>query len=170
MTNIIVDCESSGPCPSFGDLINFAAITESGDTFVSTTHPPLVEHYDEGAYKALKISRAIHESYTGDIKETFITFRNWVMDRVKDTRPILWSDNVAYDWQWINWGFHNLGYGNPFGHSARNISDLYAGANGNIKDRSSWKRWRKTKHTHDPLDDVKGNLEAFLAIREKFEL
>ena len=33
------------------------------------------------------------------------------------------SDNPAYDFQWINYGFrHALGT-NPFGHSGRRISD-----------------------------------------------
>lgn len=33
--NIVVDCESSGPCPLFGDLIEFAAVAESGEEFKS---------------------------------------------------------------------------------------------------------------------------------------
>jgi hypothetical protein len=171
MTNIIVDCESSGPCPIFGDLIEFAAITESGMEFKSRKMPPLFPNYDAGAYQALGITREEHEAYTGDVKVELSRFYLWIEDvTTPGKRPIFWSDNLAYDWQWINWGFPYAGLGNPFGHSGRNISDLFAGANGKFNDRSSWKRFRKTKHTHDPLDDVRGNLEAFLEIRKRFKL
>lgn len=171
MTNIIVDCESSGPCPMFGDLIEFAAITESGETFKSAKMPPLFPDYDEGAYKALKITREEHEAYTGKLSEEMSRFFFWLDEQSgKGKRSIFWSDNVAFDWQWINWAFHYTGISNPFGFSGRRIGDLYAGANGNLKDATSWKRWRKTKHTHDPLDDVRGNLEAFLEIRKKYKL
>ena len=30
----------------------------------------------------------------------------------------------------------------------------------NGKDHTSWKKFRKTKHTHNPVDDAKGNAEA----------
>jgi hypothetical protein len=169
--NIIVDCESSGPCPMFGDLIEFAAITEEGETFKSAKLPPLTRIYTEGAYNALGITREEHEAYTGDLMVEFGFFELWIQKHCpKGNRPIAWSDNIAYDWQWINWGFSFSAITNPFGHSGRNIPELFAGAKGNIRDRSSWKRFRITKHTHDPLDDVRGNLEAFKEIRRRYKL
>lgn len=167
---IFVDCEASGPCPTYGDLIEFAAITENGVSFKSEKMMPSYENYDEGAYRALGITRDIHESYTGHIVKEIVKFNQWISELDAKGRLTFWSDNPAFDWQWINHGFRQCGIPNPFGFSARRIGDLYAGANGNIRDATSWKRWRVTKHTHDPLDDVKGNLEAFLEIRKKYHI
>lgn len=168
--NIIVDCESSGPCPMKGDLIQFAAITEDNVHFVSEKMSPICVYFDIGAYNAIGITREEHLNYKGLILTEMKRFHAWLYERSVKSRPVFWSDNPAFDWQWINWGFHYNGLRNPFGFSARRIGDLYAGANGNIRDSTSWKRFRKTKHTHDPLDDVRGNLEAFLEIRKRFSL
>lgn len=165
MTNVIVDCEASGPCPTCGDLIQFAAITESGDTFVSDKFPPVYTKYSDGAYNALGIDRDAHCSYTGDMLEEARRFILWLHDYGKVK---FWSDNLAFDWQWINWLFHYHNYENPFGFSGRRIGDFYAGLNKNFTKTVQWKKWRVTPHTHDPLDDVKGNLEAFKRIREEF--
>lgn len=171
MTNILVDCESSGPCPMFGDLIEFAAIAETGETFKSPQFPPLFDAYDVNAYKVLGLTREEHLAFTADNKVWFRVFHDWVSGLPTfQGRATFWSDNPAFDWQWINWGFCYSEIPNPFGFSARRIGDLYAGANGNIRDATSWKRFRKTKHTHDPLDDARGNLEAFLEIKKRYKL
>ena len=50
---------------------------------------------------------------------------------------------------------------NPFGHSGRRISDFYAGLTGKLTNTQAWKRLRITPHTHNPVDDAMGNVEAF---------
>jgi len=164
--NVIVDCEASGPCIGCGDLINFAAIAETGETFVSDKFAPMFDKYDPGAYNAIGVTREEHLAYTGSFNDDAIRFEQW-LSQFKG-RPTFWSDNPAFDWQWINWLFHSNGLKNPFGHSARRIGDLYAGLNKDLYMQSKWKQLRKTKHTHDPLDDVKGNMEAFLEIRKQY--
>lgn len=165
--NIVVDCEASGPCIGCGDLIEFAAVSETGITYVSQKLAPLFPAYNQGAYQALGITREIHETYTGDIAVEAASFSKWLE---QFDNCIFWSDNPAFDWQWINWMFHSNDLGNPFGFSARRIGDLYAGLNANIHSTRNWKRFRKTKHTHDPLDDAMGNMEAFQEIRKKFKI
>jgi len=32
---------------------------------------------------------------------------------------------------------------------------------GNFFDSQSWKKWRVTKHDHNPIHDAPGNIEAF---------
>ena len=71
------------------------------------------------------------------------------------------SDNVAYDWQWINFYFWRYFGMNPFGHSGRRIGDFYAGLTGDFRNTQRWKRLRKTKHDHNPVMDAMGNVEAF---------
>jgi hypothetical protein len=43
---------------------------------------------------------------------------------------------------------------------SQNLGSLYKGLVKNL--RASFKHLRKTKHTHDPLDDARGNAEAML--------
>jgi hypothetical protein len=97
----------------------------------------------------------------GDRKAVFNKFAAWLDQMTGDERPVFVSDNVAYDWQFINHGFHKyLGY-NPFGHSGRRIGDFYAGLCGDFRQTQLWKRWRKTPHDHNPVNDAMGNVEAF---------
>jgi len=87
-----------------------------------------------------------------------------------DGRPVFISDNPAFDWQFVNYYFHAYADENPFGFSARRIGDLYSGL---LKDWSAsgkWKSLRKTAHTHDPVDDAKGNAEALIVMADKHGL
>jgi len=134
MTLIFVDCEGHGPAPGLNDetLFEFGAVEfKSRLTF-----------------------------YGGNTtKEMFESFAAWL--RQFKGRPIFVSDNPAYDWQFINYYFHkHLGY-NPFGHSARRISDFYAGLVGDFYQTQEWKALRITPHDHNPVNDAMGNVEAF---------
>ena len=130
---VFVDCESQGPCPVVGKLTEFGAVIDANNWFHG--------HNDTAA--------------------TFARFDQWLDKNCKGRRPVFVSDNPAYDWQWINYGFWlHRGY-NPFGHSARRISDFYAGLVGNWTETQKWKRLRVTEHRHNPVDDAMGNYEAF---------
>jgi hypothetical protein len=87
-------------------------------------------------------------------------FGKWLRENSQG-RPIFVSDNVAYDWQFINYYFHKFCGENPFGFSGRRIGDIYCGMKGDLF--AQWKHLRKTKHTHHPVDDAKGNAEALLS-------
>ncbi len=134
MSMIFVDVEGHGPAPGMNhDPVNF----EFGAVDFST--------------------RATFHG-TGATRDTFRMFEAWLQDR----KPLVFvSDNPAYDWQFINFYFHTFLGVNPFGHSARRISDFYAGLMGDWRETQKWKRWRKTKHDHHPVHDAMGNVEAF---------
>ncbi|MHA2047741.1 MAG: exonuclease, partial [Candidatus Thorarchaeota archaeon] len=51
------------------------------------------------------------------------------------------------------------------GHSSTNINSIYKGRRNNMRDNI--KRLRKTKHTHHPVDDAKGNAEALLKMMKQ---
>ena len=92
-------------------------------------------------------------------------FGDWVVEVNAVHRPMFISDNNGFDWQFINWYFHHFLGQNPFGHSSHNLGSLYKGV---VKDMSAtFKYLRKTRHTHHPLDDARGNAEALLQIKEK---
>jgi hypothetical protein len=70
-----------------------------------------------------------HSEVTGrafDPVKVFTDFEQWLLS-VTNGRYIFVSDNPAYDFQWINYGFHHAIGRSPFGHSGRRISDLCAG-------------------------------------------
>jgi hypothetical protein len=73
------------------------------------------------------------------------------------------ADNNGFDWMFVCWYFHHFLGKNPFGFSSQNLGSLYKGL---VKDAAkSFKHLRKTSHTHDPVDDARGNAEALLAMQ-----
>jgi hypothetical protein len=104
-----------------------------------------------------------YESFHGrdDSLETMVRMHVWIVEKAAGGRPVFVSDNPAYDWQWINDAcWRHLGT-NPFGHSARRISDYYAGLVNDWRETQKWKRLRRTEHDHNPVHDALGNAEAF---------
>jgi hypothetical protein len=100
----------------------------------------------------------------GSTTQGFAEFQAWLQQHVPGARPVMVTDNPAYDWQWINYGFQLHCGANPFGHSARRIGDYYAGLINDWQDTQGWKRLRVTKHDHDPVHDAQGNAEALRAL------
>ena len=109
-------------------------------------------------------TRQQHLTFDGPA-EVMQKFKLWIFENSKN-QPIFISDNLAFDWQWINYYFHYFTGSNPFGFSGRRIGDLYAGLVKDYFKGSEWKKFRQTSHTHNPVDDAKGNAEALLKIRE----
>jgi hypothetical protein len=71
----------------------------------------------------------------------------------------------------MNYYFHKYTGNNPMGFSARRIGDLYCGLVKDAGANRDWKqKYRITKHTHNPVDDAKGNAEAILAFKNKLGL
>lgn len=148
MALIFVDCEAVGPCPVIGQLTEFGAVEyESQQTF----------HGDIAGGGHYRINNIDYLAM--NTKHIFEEFEKW-LSQFKG-RPIFVSDNPAFDWQWINYEFHSLLGHNPFGYSARRISDFYAGLCGNFWKTQDWKKLRITPHDHNPVHDALGNVEAF---------
>lgn len=154
---IFVDCEAYGPCPSMGTLTEFGAVhydTEEsfhGRIWESEPSPenPAVPRLTGGMIQ--------------DPAVVFTGFAAW-LELVCSGKPVFWSDNVAYDWQWINHGLWSGAGRNPFGHSGRRVSDFYAGLTGDYRNTQRWKRLRVTRHDHNPVHDALGNVQAMKRI------
>ena len=153
MPLIFVDCEAYGGCPALGKLTEFGAVHyPTRQSF----HGVLIESRPSPANPAIPEPTGVEY----DAKAVFTAFSTWLL-RWSGKRSVFVSDNPAFDFQWINDGFlRHLGY-NPFGHSARRISDFYAGLVGDFDQTQKWKRLRITKHDHHPVHDALGNLESF---------
>ena len=162
-TWIVVDVEADGPCPGLYSMVSLGAVRLDRDlktTFYGRCAPLLHAGFEPAALAISGTTREEHLRYPC-AEETMIAFREWLTANCA-TRPVFISDNPAFDWQFVNYYFHLLCGGNPFGFSARRIGDLFAGMSRNVS--ASWKHLRKTRHSHHPVDDARGNAEALLAM------
>ncbi|MCB0149190.1 MAG: hypothetical protein KDE01_16255 [Caldilineaceae bacterium] len=160
MPYIMVDVEADGPIPGDYSMICFGAIVVEpalNRTFYGQLRPI------SDAYRpdALAVSGFTREQCLAfdEPQAVMAAFERWIAE-VGGERPLFISDNNGFDWQFINWYFHHFVGRNPFGHSSTNLGSLYKGMQ---KDAfANFKRLRKSKHTHHPVDDARGNAEALL--------
>lgn len=168
MTYVMVDIESDGPIPGDYSMISLGAvIVEPGltRTFYGTFRPIS----DKWVPEALQVSgMSRDECLLFEEAETVMSqFESWLATEIKG-KPKFISDNNGFDWQFVNWYFHHFLGRNPFGFSSSNLGSFYKGLVKN--DRENFKHLRQTKHTHHPVDDAKGNAEAFLHMQEHMGL
>ena len=166
MSFVIVDVESDGPIPAEYSMVCFGAVLlddKLDRSFYGRTCP-ISDRFDPEALAISGFSREEHLKFD-DPKRVMSAFAVWLEQHSKG-RPVFVSDNPAFDWQFINYYFHRFLGNNPFGFSARRIGDLYAGLVKDAHRASEWKRFRVTPHTHNPVDDARGNAEALLKFRE----
>lgn len=166
---ISVDVEADGPCPGLYSMISLGACTvdERLDTFRVDLYPE-TELWKPENLKAIGLTREETLHYP-PIREGMLLFNDWLMRMSSPgDRLILVSDNLAFDWQFVNYYFHKYLGSNPFGYSGRRIGDLYSGCTKAM--RAPWKHLRRTKHTHKADEDAKGNAEALLTIMQRFNI
>jgi len=166
MSYISVDVESDDQSPAIGSMVSFGAVlvSDHSKTFYGKVKP-IMEGFSPEALAISGFSREEHETFD-DPKEVMEAFAKWI-EEVSEGQATFICDNPAFDWQWINFYFHKYLGRNPFGFSARRIGDLYCGMVKHAGKNRDWKRkLRKTKHTHNPVDDAKGNAEALVAMKE----
>lgn len=166
MTAISVDVECDGPIPGDYSMISIGAVVVDKDgKFDQTFYGELAPISEEWIPQALAVSGFSREETLGfeHPVNTMDNFRIWIKE-VSPKQAYFFSDNNGFDWQFINWYFVHFLDHNPFGFSSTNIGSLYKGM---VKDMFvNFKHLRKTKHTHNPVDDAKGNAEALLAMKK----
>jgi len=164
---ICVDVEADGPIPTRYSMVCFGAVVIEpalNRTFYGQC-APISGAWVPEALAVSGFSREQHEAFP-DPADTLRDFAAWLADLGKG-RPVFVSDNPAFDWQWINFYFHEFTGANPFGFSARRIGDFAAGLERDWFAASKWKALRRTSHTHDPVDDARGNAKALLVLLER---
>jgi hypothetical protein len=162
---IVVDVESDGNLLGVNSMVCLGAVIvddKLDKTFYGQTKP-ISTIYDPDALAISGFSRAEHETFN-DPKVVFENFAKWISDNSKG-KPVLISDNNGYDASWINWYFLKYTGTNPFGWSSRRIGDLFCGFKNDLY--YNWKQHRVTRHTHNPVDDAKGNAEALLYLKSQ---
>lgn len=157
MRFVSVDVEADGACPGIYNLISIGAKVVGEDKSFYAEMSPLTDNFDPKALLVCGFTR--EEQMTLPSPERAIkNFYSWVKGLGRVT---LISDNPAFDWQFVNYYLIKFCGDNPFGFSARRIGDIYCGLKRDLSANREWKRLRKTKHSHNALDDAKGNAEAF---------
>lgn len=168
MKYICVDVESDGPAPALFSMISLGAIVlddQLNKTFY-TELKPISENWNEEALAVSKFTREqtlkFPDAYYG-----IFSFYDWLNEIKENDNLLFCSDNNGFDWQFVNYYFWKFLNTNPFGHTSMNIGSLYKGMMKNMK--ANFKHLRKTKHSHNPLDDSRGNAEVLNIIFENFE-
>lgn len=166
MSYIVVDVEADGEIPHKYSMVCFGAVIVEpslSKTFYGETKP-ISDKFVPDALAVSGFSRDQHLTFN-EPKQVMEDFAAW-LEQNSVGRPIFISDNLAFDWQWINWYFHWFIGKNPFGFSGRRIGDLYCGMKMDTGLNSEWKKlYRKTRHDHNPVNDAKGNAEALLSFK-----
>ena len=164
MSLYVVDVEADGPIPGKYSMVSLGAVVVEpglGRTFRGRTRPIS----DAFLPEALAISGVTREEHLRHDEPGVVmeAFERWIQETTRG-RPVFFSDNLAFDWQFVNWYFHTYLGRNPFGWSGRRIGDLYCGLVKNA--HAQWKHLRRTPHDHDPVHDAQGNAEVLLELVE----
>jgi hypothetical protein len=165
MSFIVTDVESDGQNFRKHSMVCFGAVVVEPSltkTFYGKVRPT-TDIWVPGSLAISGFSREEHLTFDDPVK-VMKEFEEWIRN-VSIGPPILISDNNGYDAGWINLYFQEYNNGvNPFGWSSRRIGDLYCGLK--MDSKAHWKHLRKTKHTHNPVDDAMGNAEALLEMQK----
>ncbi len=168
MSYFMVDIEADGPIPGDYSMVCFGAVLVV-DPLETTFYGQLRPISETWIPQALAVSGFGREQ-TLEFPEpgqTMEQFAQWLGEHSKG-KPIFVSDNNGFDWQFVNWYFHHFLGENPFGFSSTNLGSLYKGL---VRDCfQNFKHLRKTRHTHHPVDDAKGNAEALLTMKAEMGL
>lgn len=168
MSYFMVDIEADGPIPGDYSMICFGAVLVDrslSETFFDRLRPVSQNWIPD----ALAVSGYTREQTLQfeDPKVVMERFATWINQNSR-ARPMFISDNNSFDWQFINWYFHHFLADTPFGFTSTKLGSLYKGL---VRDMfKNFKHLRKTHHTHNPVDDARGNAEAFLQIIDEYDL
>jgi hypothetical protein len=168
MSYFMVDVEADGPCPGKYSMVSLGAIlVRPGlDVVFRGRLRPVSDAFVPAALAVSGLSREDTLAFP-EPRGVMEELARWLA-ACSTGRPMFVSDNNGFDWQFVNWYFHSFVGQNPFGHSSTNLGSLYKGL---VKDTSkNFKHLRRSKHTHDPVDDARGNAEALLRLRDELGL
>lgn len=171
-THFVIDVEADGPAPGLFSMVSFATVIverplNRNHLFFSTVRP-ISDAWDP---EALAVSGYHREEMLlfPSAEGIMPAFATWVRaNTAPGCRPVFWADNNGFDWHFINYYLWRFVGENVFGHSSRNISDVFFGlTNGTTRSLSCL---QNTPHTHHPTDDALGKAEALLAMCDDYGL
>lgn len=168
MSYIFVDVEADGPCPGekLFSMVCFGAIivTEEGlgETFYGKT-APISNKFFPDSLAISGFTREQHERFPNPAV-VMQEFDNWVRE-YGGKNPKFITDNLAFDWCFINYYLHTYVGDNIFGYSGRRLSDIICGMESNM--RAKWKHKKSKIGIHDPVFDATENALVFQSLVEQ---
>lgn len=163
---ISVDIEADGPCPGLYSMISLGAVTENNKIFYAEI-APISDLWVPDALAVSGFSREQTQSFES-AETIMLEFNNWVNEQKgRNGRALFMSDNAGFDWQFVNYYFHRFVKSNPFGFSPMSLTWFAKGLVRDPKARAHSK-YRKTKHSHNALDDARGNMEAYKTLIDMY--
>jgi hypothetical protein len=159
--HVVFDVEADGPAPGLYNMISFGlvSVADPSRSFLGEV-APVLDHPGLAEARAVCGISFDAQLRFRDPTTVLLDAHLWLRELTDGKRPIFWSDNPAFDWQFWNWYCYRFVGANPAGFSARRIGDLDSGRRGEALNTTAWKKRRETAHTHDPVDDARGNAEA----------
>lgn len=172
---VCVDIESDGPVPGMYSMIQLGAVlveTIDGILCISDTFEcKLAPISSQFVCEALAASGSTREETVKypPASEGIRDFDRWLAKHQGNstTRLQFVSDNAGFDWQFVNYYLWKYLNGNRFGHSSFSLTSFYKGYAHDM--RASFKHFRRTRHTHDALDDARGNAEALITLLDNID-
>lgn len=168
MKYIMTDIEADGPAPGteMYSMVSFAAM-EVEPSMSNVFFGEVCPISEKWIPEALKVSGYTREQTLlfPPAEVVLPAFADWLesLRKRENERIMFVSDNIGFDWSFLNYYLWAYAGRNPGGHTSQNLGDLYKGMK--MSCFESFKHLRRTRHSHDPRDDVKGNVEAMLAMR-----
>lgn len=168
MSFIMVDIEADGPIPGDYSMVSIGAVVVE-PSLSKRFYAEIRPISDKWIPQALAVSGFSREQTLGfeEPKIVLARFSEFLAKNSKGQARFI-SDNNGFDWMFVCWYFWHFLDKNPFGFSSQNLGSLYKGC---VLDTfKNFKHLRKTRHTHNALDDAIGNAEALLTIKDKLDL
>lgn len=160
---ITLDIEADGPVPGLYSMVSFGAVVvEPGLTrkFRGET-APITDGWQPEALAISGVTRPQHLGFP-HAWETMSRFDDWLKSLNASKHIMMLSDNPAFDFMFIAYYLHRFVGECRLGYGARRIGDLWSGHLGDAAKSGEWKKFAKTPHDHDPLNDAMGMAEALL--------
>ena len=113
MAAVMVDVESDGPIPGDYSMISFGAVIVD-QKLDKTFYGKLKPISEKWIPEALRVSGFSREETLefDEPKNVMVRFQDWLNENCK-SRPMFFSDNNGFDWQFINWYFIHFIDENP---------------------------------------------------------
>jgi len=168
MSIFSVDIEANGPDPLGYSMVQIGAVLvdpggKLDKTFYAELRPRRHTAFEPEALRSCGLTHDQTLAYPyASIAMKDLT--KWLYKSNLKGRIEMLTDNPGFDWQFVNSYMWHYTRRNPFGFSCFSLTSMYKGFAKNH--RKSFKHLRVTKHTHNPVDDARGNAEALVKLIE----
>lgn len=132
----------------------------------------LNENHVPAALEACRITMEELKKKGEEPKKAMQRFAKWMQNASAGARPVFIAFNATFDWMFVHWYFITFLKENPFGISGCDIKAYWMGMANTSWGETTKKQIprffhsRRWPHTHNALDDARGQAEMFRTMRD----